>query len=171
MVEEKTLENKISLNDDDWSVSFEMGREIGYDEGKEDGLAEGKAAGFQEGQRKTLEDIKISLFNNKFDLLNTIECAESFIDVFKKNFEKYSISAARIGVAPSSSIPTAFFILDVPEDIPEEDDERIDSLKRSIERKFSNERPGHSVCIWSTEKYIADFRTIESDFPIFKKFV
>lgn len=167
----ENLEKIAAVKDDDWSVPFEMGREIGFDEGKEVGLAEGKKAGIAEGRRKTLEEIKESLFASRFDLNYTILCADTFIKEFKKNFSGFSISAARIGVAPSSAIPTAYFVLDVPDDLSEEDDEKIDSLKRSIERRFSSENPGHPVCIWSSGKKETDFRTVESDFPIFRKFI
>ncbi len=161
MVEEKTLEkdSAVSAEDRNWSVAFDMGREIGIEEGKEI------------GRKEAFDILANRLFYDKFDLSNTIKCAETFIKKFNDSFADYSIVDARVGVAPSSGIPTAFFVLDVPENLSEEEDSWIDDLKRDVEYDFMEENPGHPVCVWSVGKKAVDLDSVEADFPFFRKIV
>ena len=148
-----------SVDNKNWSVAFDIGREIGLEEGKEI------------GRKEAFDMIADRLFYDRFDLSNTIMCAEAFIKRFNEAFADYSISAARIGVAPSSSIPIAFFVIDVPENISEDDEDKIDALKRDVEFEFMQKRPGHPVCVWSVEKNSVDMESVESDFPFYRKIV
>ncbi len=157
----ETQEKNLTESEEDknWSVAFDMGREMGFEEGKEI------------GRKEAFDMIADRFFYDKFDLSNTIQCAETFIKRFNESFADYSIASARIGVAPSSSIPTAFFVLDVPENISDEDDNRIDALKREVELSFAKRNPGHPVCVWSVEKSSVDMNSVESDFPFYRKIV
>ena len=57
------------------------------------------------------------------------------------------------------------------ENISDEDDNRIDALKREVELSFAKRNPGHPVCVWSVEKSSVDMNSVESDFPFYRKIV
>ena len=84
----ETQEKNLTESEEDknWSVAFDMGREMGLEEGKEI------------GRKEAFDMIVDRLFYDKFDLSNTIQCAETFIKRFNESFADYSIASARIGV-------------------------------------------------------------------------
>lgn len=153
------LDNEIPFIND-WSCGYREG----YDKGRLDGIEE-----TVKEIKETVKKNAIERYVSKYDLSVTIPSAEKFIKDFYESFPKYSIVSARIGTAPSSSIPTVLFVLDVPEDVSEEEDDKIEFLKRSAEREFSGKNPGHPICIWSVENSICDKDSIESDFPIYRR--
>lgn len=173
-------ESAILADENRWTIvygdGYKAGREAGFKEGFDEGKKAGDSEVFdkaydigkQKGREEILKAICEKVFSSESDFGHIVSCAELFIKRFNINFPRYSIVDARLGSDPSG-IPTAMFVIDVPCDMPEEEDERLDNLKREIEIEFMKAHPGNPVCIWSVEKNEADMGSIEVDFPFFRK--
>jgi hypothetical protein len=144
-----------------FSYGFDRGLEEGYEQGYENGVKERSEKDFRAGFLAAVEKI----FSSFYDFKNAIACSETFIKLFNEKFRDFSIFQARVGVNPASFTPTVFFVTNVPDELEDE----LYDLKRSVELEFMKKNPGHPVCVWSAQNYGLDENSVKMDFPLARK--
>jgi|GEM_PF-3374801 len=151
-VTENVSENEAALN-----YAFDCGFQNGYGSGKVDGKKEGFSEGFDSAVK--------AVFHDLYSFNSTVMGAEEFIKRFNEKFKGFSILQARIGVNPATMTPTAFFVTNLPD---EREDELIE-IKRSVERDIRDRSDARPICVWSVQNDGICEDSIKDDFPMARR--